>query len=129
MPRRKRVAPIPPLLGSFWCGIQYTEVVLIDEHTENIGKGAAKKIKRLKNFDLALTAIAEDYFWGGINIQRKIKPLIDEPRKISALRDELQRRGLELEDRAMRSLAMDIKKQIRALATAKKIVEKEKGTS
>jgi len=129
MPRRKRTAPSPILLDSFWHGIQYIEVVHIDEYTEAIGKGSAQKVKRLKNFNKALEAIAEDYFWGNTKARKNIRRLVDNPRKITELGIQMALKGVELEDRAMRNLAKEVKKHIKILEKARLANLNNSGTS
>ena len=116
MPRNKRVAPPPNIIGSFSEDSEITHIILIDEHTEGYGKGAYLRVRRLQNFNKALEAFAEEYFWG--SKRRKLKKLVYDPRKTSALADVLVTMGIELEDRALRNLAIEIKKQIKALDNA-----------
>ncbi len=113
MSRRKRFPPTPKVIDEYYEGILHVEIVEIDEQTENFGKGASAKVRRLKNFDKALKAFAEEYYWGPK--KRKLKKLVYDPRKTSALANELVTLGVELEDRAMRDLAVEIKRQIRVL--------------
>lgn len=116
MPRRKRIPPPPKVIGSFTENGEVVEIIEIDEQTENYGKGAYAKVRRLKNFNMALESFADEYFWG--NKKRKLKRLVYDPRKTSALANELVTLGVELEDRALRDLAIEIRKQIKALDNA-----------
>lgn len=116
MPRNKRIAPSPKIIGTFVEDGQKIEIVEIDELTENYGKGAYLKVRRLQNFNKALDLFAEQYFWG--EKRQKLKKLVYDPRKTSALSDALLRLGIELEDRALRTLAIEIKRQIKALDSA-----------
>lgn len=116
MPRRKRIPPPPKVIGSFTENGEVVEIIEIDEQTENYGKGAYAKVRRLKNFNITLERFADEYFWG--NKKRKLKRLVYDPRKTSALANELVTLGVELEDRALRDLAVEIRKQIKALDNA-----------
>ena len=118
MPRSKPPPPTPRVIGEYYEGILRVEIVEIDEQTENYGKGASAKVRRLKNFNKALEAFSNEYYWGPK--KRKLKKLVYDPRKTSALANELVILGVELEDRAMRDLAVEIKKQIKILDSALK---------
>ena len=118
MPRVKRNAPSPIIIGHYFEGIQRVEVEAIDEKTEYFGKGAKAKVRKLKNHNKALDLFANEYFWG--KNQRKPYPLIHNPRKISALANQLVILGINLEDRALRNLAMLVRKDILALENALK---------
>lgn len=113
MPRKKRVPPTPKVIDSFYEGILQVEVVEIDEESENFGKGAAAKVRNLKNYNRALERFANEYFWG--KNKDALKPLIHDSRKISALAEKLSLLGIYLEDRALRTLAMEIRRDILAL--------------
>ncbi len=113
MPRAKRIPPFPKVLGSFNEGILQVEVIKIDEESENFGKGAAAKVRNLKNYNQALERFANEYFWG--KNKNKLKPLIHDSRKISALAAQLTLLGVNLEDRALRTLAEKIRRDILAL--------------
>jgi hypothetical protein len=116
MPRNKRIAPPPNIIGGFIEAGEIIDIVQIDERTESYGKGAYLRVRRLKNFNKALNLFADEYFWG--TKKRKLKKLVHDPRKTSALADVLVSLGVELEDRALRNLAIEIKKQIKALDNA-----------
>jgi len=116
MPRNKRIAPSPKIIGTFVEDGQKIEIVEIDELTESYGKGAYLRVRRLQTFNKALEVFAEQFFCG--KKKQKLKKLIYDPRKTSALANELLRLGIELEDRALRSLAIEIKRQIKALDSA-----------
>lgn len=126
MPRAKKTAPKPKVLGVLYEGILKIPIVEITEETENIGKGAKQKVENLKNFEKAHELIADEYFFGSVSQKKKIKELIYGNRKISAFRDELQRRGINLEDRACGTLAEAIQKSIIAFDNA---IKNKKGTS
>lgn len=113
MPRKKRVPPTPKVLDSYYEGILQVEVVGIDEESESYGTGAAAKVRNLKNYNLALQRFANEYFWG--ENRNSLKPLIHDSRKISALAEKLSLLGIYLEDRALRTLATQIRKDILAL--------------
>lgn len=116
MPRKKKIPPLPKVVGRFTENSEVVEIVEIDEHTESFGKGAYAKVRRLKNFNIALERFADEYFWG--NKKRKLKQLVYNPRKTSALANELVTLGIELQDRSLRDLAVEIRKQIKALDNA-----------
>ncbi len=116
MPRAKKIPPSPRIIGSYFEGIQHVEIVEINEQTEYFGKGAKAKIRRLRNHNNALELFADEYFWG--KNKRKLHPLIHNPRKISALANQLVMLGIDLEDRALRNLAALIRKDILALENA-----------
>lgn len=113
MPRKKRVPPPPKVLDNFYEGILQVEVVEIDEESESYGTGAAARVRNLKNYNLALERFANEYFWG--EHRNDLKPLIHDSRKISALAVKLSLLGIYLGDRAMRTLAEEIRKDILAL--------------
>ena len=113
MPRPKRTPPPPKVIGSYNEGIVQVEIVEINEESESYGAGASAKVRKLKNYNLALEKFANEYFWG----QHKddLKPLIHDARQISALSRKLTLLGIHLEDRALRALAEEVRKAILAL--------------
>lgn len=118
MPRAKKIAPSPQIVGTYYEGIQPVEVLEINEETENFGKGAKAKIRKLRNHNKALALFANEYFWG--KNRRRLHPLIHNPRKISALANQLAILGVNLQDRALRDMAMIIRKEILALENGHK---------
>ncbi len=118
MPRAKKIPPSPQVVGTYYEGIQPVEVLEINEETENFGKGAKAKIRKLRNHNKALELFANEYFWG--KNRRKLHPLIHNPRKISALANQLAILGVDLQDRALRDMAMIIRKEILALENGHK---------
>jgi hypothetical protein len=118
MPRKKINPKQPKEVARYTDDEVEVIIVEIDEETENFGKGASAKVRRLKNFNKALDAFANEYFWGQRRI--RLKSLIHNPRKITALANELILLGIDLEDRALRNLAVDIKKNIIAFENALK---------
>ena len=112
MPRAKRNPPSPKIIGGYFEGILQVEIVEVNEQSENFGKGAAAKVRNLRNCNEALERFADEYFWG--RNKRKLKPLIHDKRKISALSRQLTLLGVDLEDRALRNLAIQVRKDILA---------------
>jgi hypothetical protein len=93
--------------------VDNAKFVGIDEESESYGTGAAARVRNLKNYNLALERFANEYFWG--ENRSSLKPLIHDSRKISALAEKLSLLGIYLEDRALRTLATQIRKDILAL--------------
>lgn len=113
MPRLKRTPPAPKVIGSYNEGIVKVEIIEIDEESESYGTGASAKVRKLKNYNQALEKFANEYFWG--EYKSDLKPLIHDNRQISALSRKLTLLGINLEDRALRALAKEVRKAILAL--------------
>jgi hypothetical protein len=113
MPRLKRIPPAPKVIGSYNEGIVKVEIIEIDEESESYGTGASAKVRKLKNYNQALEKFANEYFWG--EYKSDLKPLIHDNRQISALSRKLTLLGINLEDRALRALAKEVRKAILAL--------------
>ncbi|MEA9567539.1 hypothetical protein [Polynucleobacter sp. AP-Nickl1-40-C4] len=117
---KPKKTPEPEVIAIYKDDQQMTEVVEINEHTENKGKGAALKVWRFKNFNKAFGLIAAKYFFGHPSLKetKTIRQCIREPRKISMLTKHFERMGVYLSDRAARNLAIEIQKHIKLLESA-----------
>jgi hypothetical protein len=118
MPRKKRVRKEPLLLKEFFVGIQKYQVLLIDEETESYGSGANKKLSYFKNFDLAFQKIVSKYFDGDQKIKRKLQLTLKNPKKLKPLMEQLELIGVDLNERALRSLAKRVRIEIKAFESA-----------
>lgn len=119
---RKKITPPAPISHGFTNEPDGSkrEILEITPESVNFGSGAAKKVKALQDFDIALSKIADEYYFGSKNAKSKIAELIDNSRQNSALKTKLELMGIDLEDRAMRDLAKKIKKAIKEIEEAKK---------
>ena len=118
MPRPKRIAKKPLVLGSYYYGIQRYEIFSVNEETESYGSGANKKLSYFKNFELAIQKIVTRYLDGDQKIKRKLKLTIQNPKKLKPLMDQLELIGVDLNERALRNLAKRIRKEIMAWENA-----------
>jgi hypothetical protein len=119
---RKKIAPPAPISHGFTNESEDSkrEILEITPESVNFGSGAAKKVKALQDFEVALSKIADEYYFGSEKAKSKIAELIDNSRQNSALKTKLELMGIDLEDRAMRDLAKKIKKAIKEIEEAKK---------
>lgn len=118
MPRPKRIAKKPLVLGDYYYGIQRYEIFSVNEETESYGSGANKKLSYFKNFELAIQKIVTSYLDGDQKIKSKLKLTIKNPKKLKPLMDQLELIGVDLNERALRNLAKRIRKEIMAWENA-----------
>ena len=124
MPRKKRSKSAPRIIGSFIDDHGHlSEIEVIDQISENFGKGSNRKLIHLKNFEEALEIVASSYYFGTASSHKKYKELIYGNRKKTALAQELLRCGIDIGDRKGRVLALEIQTAIKAYDAALKKIK------
>ena len=120
MARPKRIKIEPQKIGEFEVDGEKVDIVYVTEETESYGHGAAKRKAAFQNYNKALESIANQYYFGTTKQKARIKEYISKPISLSGLAIELGLAGIELEERAMRELAKNIKIAIKAFDEALK---------
>ena len=115
MPRKPTIQPSPLETFSVWHGIQEYEFEVRDETCEVIGRGMHNVAAHNKQFSKALEELVAEYFWGSnlekINIREAC-------RSDNALAIELAIRGFPREERSLRKLASELRREFQILEKA-----------
>jgi hypothetical protein len=115
VPRKPTIQPPPLYTFSVWYGIQEYVFVVRDETCEVIGRGMHNVAAHNKQFSKALQELAAEYFWGS-NLE-KIK-IRDACRSDNALAIELAIRDFPREERSLRKLASELRREFQILEKA-----------
>jgi hypothetical protein len=115
MPRKPTTQPPPLESFSVWHGIQRYDFEVRDETCEVIGRGMHNVAAHNKQFSKALEQISTEYFWGADSKKAEIRSAC---RSDNALAIELALRGFPREERSLRKLASELRKELQILENA-----------